>query len=136
MIFFPKKFKVATALYLNLVYKLPSLHMILQRQDFVSYCYEVRFINKFPYSIKSKPSKLYGHEIWDTEGSNLLGIRNEILWLYVERIQNSIYFSEVRWSKMAGIIESSPAHQNFSRYDIRVIIKFSVIFCYHAVTKI
>ncbi|GFR93373.1 histone-lysine n-methyltransferase setmar-like protein [Elysia marginata] len=28
---------------------------------------------------------------------------------------------------MAGIIESSPAHQNFSRYDIRVIIKFSVI---------
>ena len=57
-----------------------------------------------------------------------MGIRNEILWLYVERIQNSIYFSEVRWSKMAGIIESSPAHQNFSRYDIRVIIKFSVIF--------
>ena len=89
--------------------------------------YEVRFINKFPYSIKSKPSKLYVHEIWHTEGSNLLGIRNEILWHYVERIQNSIYFSEVRWSKMAGIIESSPAHQNFSRYDIRVIIKFSVI---------
>ena len=28
---------------------------------------------------------------------------------------------------MAGIIESSPAHQNFSRYDIRVIITFSVI---------
>ncbi|GFR95866.1 mariner mos1 transposase [Elysia marginata] len=28
---------------------------------------------------------------------------------------------------MAGIIESPPAHQNFSRYDIRVIIKFSVI---------
>ena len=56
-----------------------------------------------------------------------MGIRNEILWLYVERIQNSIYFSEVRMSKMAGIIESSPAHQNFSRYDIRVIIKFSVI---------
>ena len=28
---------------------------------------------------------------------------------------------------MAGIIESSPAHQNFSRYDICVIIKFSVI---------
>ncbi|GFS27166.1 histone-lysine N-methyltransferase SETMAR [Elysia marginata] len=28
---------------------------------------------------------------------------------------------------MAGIIESSPAHQNFSRYDIRVIIKFSVM---------
>ena len=28
---------------------------------------------------------------------------------------------------MAGIIESSPAHQNFSRYDIRVIIKFSDI---------
>ncbi|GFS08064.1 histone-lysine N-methyltransferase SETMAR [Elysia marginata] len=28
---------------------------------------------------------------------------------------------------MAGIIESSPAHQNFSRNDIRVIIKFSVI---------
>ena len=89
--------------------------------------YEVRFINKFPYSIKSKPSKLYVHEIWHTEGSNLLGIRNEILWHYVERIQNTIYFSEVRWSKMAGIIESSPAHQNFSRYDIRVIIKFSVI---------
>ena len=89
--------------------------------------YRVRFINKFPYSIKSKPSKLYVHEIWHTEGSNLLGIRNEILWHYVEGIQNSIYFSEVRWSKMADIIESSPAHQNFSRYDIRVIIKFSVI---------
>ncbi|GFS26636.1 cytospin-A [Elysia marginata] len=43
------------------------------------------------------------------------------------KIQNSIYFSEVRWSKMAGIIESSPAYPNFSRYDIRVIIKFSVI---------
>ncbi|GFR91280.1 histone-lysine N-methyltransferase SETMAR [Elysia marginata] len=28
---------------------------------------------------------------------------------------------------MTGIIESSPAHQNFSRYDTRVIIKFSVI---------
>ena len=29
---------------------------------------------------------------------------------------------------MAGIIESSPAHQNFSRYDIRNdVIKFSVI---------
>ncbi|GFS01675.1 transposase [Elysia marginata] len=28
---------------------------------------------------------------------------------------------------MAGIIESPPAHQIFSRYDIRVIIKFSVI---------
>ncbi|GFS11263.1 transposase [Elysia marginata] len=28
---------------------------------------------------------------------------------------------------MAGIIESSPAHQNFLRYDIRVTIKFSVI---------
>ncbi|GFR68639.1 histone-lysine N-methyltransferase SETMAR [Elysia marginata] len=28
---------------------------------------------------------------------------------------------------MAGIIESSPAHQNFSRYDIRVIIQFSFI---------
>ncbi|GFR94395.1 histone-lysine n-methyltransferase setmar-like protein [Elysia marginata] len=30
---------------------------------------------------------------------------------------------------MTGIIESSPAHQHFSRYmyDIRVIIKFSVI---------
>ncbi|GFR75378.1 histone-lysine N-methyltransferase SETMAR [Elysia marginata] len=28
---------------------------------------------------------------------------------------------------MAGIIVSSPAYQNFSRYDIRVIIKFSVI---------
>ncbi|GFR78157.1 transposase [Elysia marginata] len=28
---------------------------------------------------------------------------------------------------MASIIESSPAHQNFSRYDIQVIIKFSVI---------
>ncbi|GFR97181.1 hypothetical protein ElyMa_000986300 [Elysia marginata] len=28
---------------------------------------------------------------------------------------------------MAGIIESSPAHRKFSRYDIRVIIKFSVI---------
>ncbi|GFR99468.1 transposase [Elysia marginata] len=27
---------------------------------------------------------------------------------------------------MAGIIESSPAHQNL-RYDIRVILKFSVI---------
>ncbi|GFR80544.1 mariner Mos1 transposase [Elysia marginata] len=28
---------------------------------------------------------------------------------------------------MAGIIQSSPAYQKFSRYDIRVIIKFSVI---------
>ncbi|GFR93434.1 mariner transposase [Elysia marginata] len=28
---------------------------------------------------------------------------------------------------MAGIIESSPARQNFSRYDIHVIIKLSVI---------
>ncbi|GFR69007.1 histone-lysine N-methyltransferase SETMAR [Elysia marginata] len=28
---------------------------------------------------------------------------------------------------MAGIIESSPAHQNFSRFGIRVIINFSVI---------